>query len=212
MPEMLPDIKYIYDEKRKTVDSDNSLYMIQMYPDERYFSDWESRNKFISAVEKLVRGSDQYKKYINHLKKVKGLNYCQVMPNVTDQDAPIEMHHGPILTLYDICDIMIEYYLVKKYKISTFRIATAVLEEHFQERVQTVMLCETVHQQVHNGEIWLNYEMAHGDLNKFVKKYGIALSDEYINKINRYIDKSISNDTYGGEILELNNLLFKLID
>lgn len=210
MPENLPDIVYMYDDKKQTVDSDNSLYTIQMYQTSAYFGNWESRNNFIKAVEKLVRTNDRYSKYINHLKKKKGLNYCQVMPHITDEDAPIEMHHGPIFTLYDYVNIIIEYYLIKKMKISTMRIADTVLDEHIKDRIQTVMLCETAHQEVHQREIFLNYKMAHGDLNKFIKKYGMALSDEYIEKLNRYIDRSIVEDSCDNEIFKLNKEVLKL--
>ena len=67
MPKQLPNIDY--DEANLTVDSDSSLYNIPMYKPVEYFSSLESRNAFIKSVEKLVRTSDRYKKYISYLKK-----------------------------------------------------------------------------------------------------------------------------------------------
>ena len=110
MPRELPDI--IYDKSKITpiVDAKTSFYKILMYKDEDYLSNYESYVNFVKGCEKAVRNNDRYKKYINHLKKEVKLTKCQVLKNVTDQDASIEMHHGPIFTLFDICAIVIEYF------------------------------------------------------------------------------------------------------
>lgn len=210
MPKLLPDIEYGKDNTIPFIDSPNSMYRIPMYKTSEYFANLDSYVNFIKGVEKVVRTNDRYNKYINHLKTKYGLRFCQVLPEITDQDADIEMHHGPILTLYDYCAIILEYYLIKGWKVSTFRIADTVLDEHQKHRVQVVMLCETVHQEVHNREIFLNYKQAFGDLNAFIKKYGIAISEEYKEKINRYIDKSLMYDSNDFGILELNKTLIRL--
>ena len=184
--------------------------LFRSYKDAEYFANLESYVAFIKSVEKVVRTNDRYKKYINYLKKDYGMNHCQVLPDVTDLEAPIEMHHGPILTLYDYCAIILEYYLIKGWKVSSFRIADTVLDEHQKNRVQVVMLCETVHEEVHNREIFLNYKQGFGDLNAFVKKYGIALSEEYKEKINRYIDRSLTYDSNDFGILQLSKSLIRL--
>lgn len=210
MSKNLPDIIYLQDDKTPIVDSNNSMYQIPMYKNEQYFSNLESNSAFVSACEKAVRTNDRYKAYINYLKKVIGLNYCQVMPKITDDVAEIEMHHGPVFTLYDYCSIMIEYFLIKKKKISTFRIADAVLFEHEQNKIQTVMLSSTVHQEVHQREIFLNYKMGFGDLNSFIKKYSEAIGDDYIEKLNRYIDKSMMTDSDDYGVLQLSKTILNL--
>lgn len=210
MPKVLPDIIYTTEDNISYIDSHNSMYSIPMYKPSEYFANLESYVNFIKSVERVVRNNDRYKKYIHHLKTNYGLNHCQVLHNITDQDADIEMHHGPILTLYDYCAIIIEYFLIKKWKISTFRVADIVLDEHQKHRVQVVMLSETIHQQVHNREIFINYQQAFGDLNAFVKKYAIAISDEYKEKINRYIDRSLMYDSNDFGILTLSKTVMKL--
>ena len=117
MPKSLPDI--IYDKSNVTpiVDAKTSYYKIMMYKDEEYFSSYESYVNFIKGCEKAVRNNDRYKKYINYLKKEVKLNKCQVLKNVTDEDATIEMHHGPIFTLFDVCCIVLEYFIKKKWKL-----------------------------------------------------------------------------------------------
>lgn len=208
MPRELPDI--IYDKSKITpiVDAKTSFYKILMYKDEDYLSNYESYVNFVKGCEKAVRNNDRYKKYINHLKKEVKLTKCQVLKNVTDQDASIEMHHGPIFTLFDICAIVIEYFLIKKWKISTFRIADAVLDEHMKNRVQVVMVSSTVHEEIHNGDIFINYKQAYGDLPAFIKKYKIAMSDEYKDQLNRYIDRSLLYDSNDFGVLELNKELW----
>ena len=119
------------------------------------------------------------------------------------------MHHGPIFTLFDICAIVLEYFILKKWKISTFRIADVVLDEHQKNRVQVVMVSTTVHQEIHNGDIFINYHQAWGDLNAFIKKYRDAISDEYREQLNRYIDRSLLYDSNDFGILKLNDHLIK---
>ena len=209
MPKSLPDIIYNKENSTPVIDSNSSFYKILMYKDHDYFSNYESYVNFVKGIEKQVRQNDRYKKYINYLKKECKLNKCQVLKNITDEDADIEMHHGPIFTLFDVCAIVLEYFILKKWKISTFRVADAVLDEHQKNRVQVVMVSTTIHQEIHNGEIFINYHQAWGDLNAFIKKYKDAISDEYREQINRYIDRSLLYDSNDFGILKLNEHLLQ---
>lgn len=207
MPKALPDI--IYDKSNITpiVDAKSSFYTIHMYKKEDYFNNYESYINFVKGIEKAVRNNDRYKKYINYLKKEVKLDRCQVLKNVTDEDAKIEMHHGPIFTLFDICAIVLEYFLLKQWKISTLRVADVVLDEHQKNRIQVVMVSTTVHENIHNGDIFINYKQAWGDFNAFTRKYKDAISDEYRSQINRYVDRSLLYDSNDFGVLELNKNL-----
>jgi hypothetical protein len=207
MPKVLPDIIYEKTGNSPVIDAQTSMYQIPFNKNEEYFSSLESYNNFVKAVEKLVRTNDRYKRYIKHLKKIVGLNKCQVLSKITDDDAPIEMHHGPILNLYDYCVIMIDFYLSKGWKVTTFRIADAILYEHEQNRIQIVMLSETVHQEVHEREIFINYKQGYGDLRAFIDKYGAVINDDIKERINRYIDKSIMYDSNDYGIFRLSETL-----
>lgn len=210
MPKTLPEI--IYDKNKVTpiIDSRNSLYQIPFYKPTEYFSNIESYTNFIKSVERLVRTNDRYSKYIDYLKKEIKLDHCQVLSGLNDQDCDIEMHHGPIFNLFDYCAIVLEYFLMKQWKVTTFRIADTVLDEHQKNRIQIVMLSSTVHQEVHAREIFINYKQAWGDLNAFINKYGVAMSDEHKEKLNRYIDRSLIRDSDDFGILELSDLVQKL--
>ena len=210
MPRTLPDILYNSVYKNKEVDSNNALYKLEFYKSTRYFENYDCYQKFLHAVENSVRTDDRYKNYISYLKKNVKLDKCQVYKNVTDEDATIEMHHGPVFTLFDICAIVLEYFIYKQWEINTFIIADAVLEEHEKNRVQVVMVSSTVHEQIHNGDIFINIHQAWGDLNAFVKKYECVLdTNDYIKQLNNYIDRSLLYDSTDFSVLDLNPKLYK---
>ena len=209
MPKALPNI--LYDKTRATniIDSPIAPYQLIMFKDEDYLSNYDNYVGFVKGIEHTVRNNDRYKKYINYLKKKIKLNKCQILKNVTDEDASIEMHHGPIFTLYDVCAIVLEYYIMKGWKISTFSVADTVLEEHMRNRVGVIMVSTTMHEEIHEKNIFIHYKQAWGDINAFTKKYADAMSDEYREQINRYIDRCILYDSNDFGILELNKALIK---
>jgi hypothetical protein len=209
MPRTLPEIIYDKSAVTPTVDAQSSFYKISMYKDADYFASYESYVAFVKGIEYDVRHNDRYNKYISFLKKEVKLDRCQVLKNITDEDADIEMHHGPILNLFDICSIVLEYFMLKHWKISTFRVADAVLTEHQMNRVQVVMVSSTVHQEIHEGNIFINYHQAFGDLNAFIKKYAPAISDEYRTQINKYVDRSLMYDSNDFSVLDLSDNLWK---
>nr|DAR44607.1 MAG TPA: hypothetical protein [Caudoviricetes sp.] len=209
MPKALPNI--LYDKTRATniIDSPIAPYQLIMFKDEDYLSNYDNYVGFVKGIEHTVRNNDRYKKYINYLKKKIKLNKCQILKNVTDEDASIEMHHGPIFTLYDVCAIVLEYYIMKGWKISTFSVADTVLEEHMRNRVGVIMVSTTMHEEIHEKNIFIHYKQAWGDINAFTKKYADAMSDEYREQLNRYIDRCLLYDSNDFGILELNKALIK---
>ena len=191
MPKTLPEIIYAKDKITPIIDARSAHYHIPYFKGEDYFNSIDSYTAFIKGCEKAVRQNDRYSK------------------DIDDNDASIEMHHGPIFTLYDICSIVVEYFLAKKWKITTFRIADMVLDEHQKNRIQVVMLSSTIHEQVHQRNIFINMKQAYGDINAFLHKYGPYMNDEYKEKLNNYIDRSLLKDSTDFGILELNKKLYK---
>lgn len=190
-----------------TITSEMEIFDISFYKDKDYFVSLENYVAFIKGCEKLVRSSDEYTSFISQLKEIDLVN-CQVLGNVVaDDSVSIEMHHGPILTLFDYCAIIIDYHLRKNEKINSFMIANEVIDEHFANRVQTVMLSKTVHQLVDTGKIFINFKQARGDLNGFLQKYKSGLSDEHIRKINKYIELSEKYDSTDNGLLDLKNTI-----
>lgn len=210
MAKDLPNIIYLKDRNNLAIDSDSSNYILPFYKTKEYFANLEVYNSYVKEIEKLVRTDDRYNKYIAYLKNQVKLNKCQVLHNLTDDDVSIEMHHGPIFNLYDYCSIVLEYFILKNWQISTFKIANVVLDEHQRNHVQVVMLSTTIHEEVHTRNLFINYRQAHGDLNAFIKKYGIAFTEDHKEKLNRYIDKSIIYDSTDNGILGLSNKIYEL--
>lgn len=210
MAQTLPNIIYEREDGNATVDSPESMFKLQFEKTAEYMSNLESRNRFIKKTEQLVRRNDRYSKYIYELKTKKGLNHCQVLSHLTDKDCTIEMHHGPIFTLYDICDIMIDHFLRKGWEITTYDIADKVLDEHWANRIQVVMLSISIHQDVHDREIFISTDQAWGNLTEFLKRY--KLSPELREKYNRYMDRCQVLDSTAYDRLQLNEKIFERMD
>ena len=209
----IPNIEFKKPSKNPTIDSETSLYMIPFYKDAEYFSNLDNFVSFVKAVESMVRSSKFYKRYIKYLKDDMGLNFCQVLSNVRQEEddniLDIEMHHGPILTLFDYVSIVVDHLLYHNKKINTFIVADIVLDEHFKNNVQVVMLSKTVHEEVHEGNVFLNMKHAFGDLNTFLSKYRDGLSAEQITKINNYINLCEQYDSFDKQTLSLKDSIKK---
>lgn len=190
----------------KTISSDDTSDVIMMYKPVDYFSDLTAYTKFVKSVERVVRHSDDYKAFVNWVKNVLGMNFCQVSSSIVEGDATIEMHHGPIFTLFDYCSVILNDAIIRGDKISTFRIAKRVIEEHFAMRVQVVMLAKTNHEAITNRDLFLNIRQGIGNVDAFIKKYTHALDDEQKYKIWAYINYSKTNETFDTGILDVPNL------
>lgn len=202
----LPNINYKKVNKNPTIDSETAEFELPFYKDAEYFANLDNFISFIKSVEKLVRTSEYYKRYIAYIRNDIGLNCCQVLSNIQpdeEDNTELEMHHGPILTLFDYAAIITDYLLYTGKKITTFMVADLVLEEHFNNNIQVVMLSKTVHEQVGENVIFINLKQAFGDLNAFLKKYKNGLHEEQIEKINRYIELSQRYDSFDKNVLEL---------
>lgn len=204
----------IFDDYKSSfpiVDSGNSSYYIPFYKDDEFFSSYDNYVKFVKSVEKLVRKHTFYKKYISYLINVVGMNTCQVLSNIAVPDNPkqkkdltIEMHHGPILTLFDICSIVTNYLMNQpNTNITTFSVANIVLEEHRLNNIRVTLLTKTVHDMVHEDNIQLNYNMGFGDTATFLKKYASGVDRDMARKINKYIEWSKQNDSFDNNVLEV---------
>lgn len=196
-------------ESGPCVSSDDSMYYLSYDKGDEFFSIYENEVHFYKGVEDLVRHHPFYKKYIKYLIEVVGIKTCQVMPNIEIPDdkkskVTIEMHHGPMLTLFDVCEIVTQYYLAKRYEhITTAFIANVVIEEHRLNNVRTVLLSKSVHQQVTEGNVFLNYNMGFGDTETFLTKYREGITKPIADKINRYIQQSIEHDSYDNDVFRI---------
>lgn len=197
------------DETGPCVSSDASMYYLPYDKGEEYFSMYENEVHFYKGVEDLVRHHPFYKTYIKYLIEVVGMKTCQVLSNIEIPDdkkskVVIEMHHGPILTLFDIAQIVTTFWRKKSYpNITTCFIANEIIEEHRQNRIRVVLLSKSVHQQVTEGNVFLNYNMGFGDTEAFLVKYREGITRPIAEKINKYIKQSEEHDSFDNDVFKL---------
>lgn len=190
------------------VDSDNSNYYLEFDKSDDYFGYYDNEIAFYKGVEKAVRKhkfiQNIYPKYI---KEVVGVKCCQVMPGIEADDknkVKIEMHHGPILTLFDICEIVTKHMRANNYpNINTFTVANEVIEQHRQNNVRVVMASKSVHDKIHDDNIYLNYQQGFGDTLKFLELYKDGVDKDMKMKINEYIAWSMEHDSSDNDVLSL---------
>lgn len=190
----LPNIAYNGDISKFVTPAEYDDYeAISFYKDKEYFLDSVNFSNFVKAVERQVRTSDDYKKFISYIKNELGVNFCQVSSKIYGSDEPgakitVELHHGPLFTLYDIASVITNWFIMTDKKITTFRVTDKVLDEHFALRVQCIMLAKTNHEAVHNRDIFLHLNQGIGDIDAFIKAYTPFLDDEQKYKIWNYIN------------------------
>lgn len=216
MSNNIDNIIFSKSKSNPTVDTYDALYNLEYYRTNEYLAPLENFVPFIKNCESLCRKSLYYKKYIHYIKEEVGLTACQVLGNVQEVDPSdnlIEMHHGPLLTLFDYCTIITNYLLYNRYKFNEFTVAKMVMEEHYNNRVEVIMVCETVHDLLHSpGGPFVELDQGFGDVYGFLKKYKNGLDSNLIYKINRYYDKSVNIGTQDYKLFEINNFANKMND
>ena len=65
MGQNLPSIEYSQIEGKSIIDSPNSMYMIEFEKGDEFFSNMDSKVKFIKDCERLVRDNDRYNRLWN---------------------------------------------------------------------------------------------------------------------------------------------------
>ena len=178
----------------RSLDANSNIILINTEKDynivDEYFFEPSSDaavNKFIKDVERLVRQSDEYKKYIKYLTNTHELTNDVLMANIDTNMAALEFHHYPF-TLYDIVDIMLEYYMYNKHKVTSINLAEKVLVEHYENRIGLARLTVTNHELAHEGALFVPLSAVFGDVNAFIDKYYDFISDELMIKYNKLID------------------------
>lgn len=199
-------IKYIGDVSKFIEAEDDPYAVISLNKDVDYFQDDTNYTKFVKKCEQEVRKSKDYKKFISYIKTILGINFCMVSSSIYDTDATIEMHHGPIFTLYDITSVILNYFIKTGKKINTLRIADAVLQEHYELRAQVVMLAITNHEAAHNRDLFLNVKQGIGNLTEFISLYKDYLDDIQKYKIWNYLNMCKANPSFDRGYLDVDHI------
>lgn len=182
------------EENNNQVIKGSNSYYKQAYRVERFYEAKEF-DKYVKSIEKLVRQSEEYEKYIGFLRNVIGLHTCTFLGNVTDEMADIEFHHYPF-TLYDIVVTVLDNELMNGKSITSFEIASKVIELHFNHKVGLVPLTKTAHELVHAGKIFINLNQVYGYYTKFIEEYAKAINPALIEGYNSLVEMSFENSVY----------------
>ena len=199
----IPNITYNGNLAKNISTEDDYYESISYFKTIDDFIDESSYSKFVKSVENLVRTSNDYKVFIAYIKDTLGLDFCQVFSKISDVDATIEFHHGPIFTLYDICEVELTKFIKTGQRINTFRVADSVLNLHFDLKVGGVLLCKTAHEMVHEQEVFINVNQCIGDVNTYIKENAKYFTPEVKYKLWSYYNMCQSNESFDKGGLDL---------
>lgn len=142
------------------------------YPQEYDPFDEKSMKKYFVELKKMVRSSIEYQSLIEFL-KLMGLDHCSIMPNLTNQGkskVKIEIHHHP-MDLETICRVIYKKRLQCGEPTDTRSTAYEVMWNHYSLLVGLIPLCETVHELVHSGVLFINANKVYGFYKHFIDRY-----------------------------------------
>ena len=150
--------------------------------------DDKSKTKLIKTVEKYVRSSIEYKKWLTFLKGTLSIDFqCYHTGNLPSM-CSLEIHHHPY-TLFQLVDIMILNMQDELYTI--FDLAKNVMKLHFMNLVGFVPLCISSHENYHAQILDIPIEVCEGNWRNLEKVLHIP---EYIaSDIKRKISITFNN-------------------
>ena len=198
----LPNIVYKGDFSKYIETEDSKYDCISFNKPSDFFMLTENYTRFVTACEKMCRKHPDYKHYVDYITDIVGINFCQVSSQIYNTDAEIQMHHGPLFTLWDYTSVILNSFERENKKINTFRIVNQLLDEHYALNVQTVMLAITNHEAVHNRDLFLNLKQGYGNLGGFIEKYHKAFTDDQKYRILKYIDICESVDSFDNHLFD----------
>jgi hypothetical protein len=156
--------------------------------DDKYFK------KFIKAVESLIRRSNEYRDFVAHILS-DGSQSCAFFQNITSEEATVEVHHHP-LTLYEIVEIVAEKKFLEEIPITTYDIADEVLKLHWDNKVGVVVLSKTVHELVHQGDIFIGIDKVLGRVAEFAAEHEEGFNEIHLAKIEKLIEDTRRGRVY----------------
>lgn len=202
---------YLAQEYINTQDSIPTIYFprceypLMFYQTRDTLADIDKYKNFIDNCIHRFRKSRTYKSYKSYLMSM-GLDRCQVIGNIQDGMANIEMHHN-FLTIYDITILISQHILNTVGRCTTFDIISLLMQEHRNNNIPIVMLSETVHQLYHDTpDFYIPLSMTFGKWWDLLIKYRYGITLDIAYKVIKYIQNCQRNN-------ELNSVeFFKLSD
>lgn len=196
-----------YDDKNPAVHSPYATNDLLFYQTKETLADVDTFRNFLKNAESRFRASKEYKAYKAYLIEYLGIDRCQVMGNITTEDADIELHHN-VLGLFDICLLITSHVINTVGIITTFDLVQLLIEEHKQNRVGVTFLCETAHQMYTNDpNAYIPPEMTFGRWWELLSIYRYGITYDIAAKVINYIKKFQNNLPLSVQLLQQEEIL-----
>ena len=172
-------------------------------------NDEKDFEKYIKDIEKCVRGSIEYRRFIEYLRTYMDMDKCSFIANAKkdhDNNIKIEIHHYPF-TLYDICRIVYNKRMYNNESLEWTMVSKEVMQLHYELLVGLIPLSKTVHKLAHNEWIFIPVNNVLGNWNHFYAVYKDYMGPDQADVLQRIIEFSESYDKERNEeILMQNNI------
>lgn len=178
--------------------------------------DEKDYEKFVVEVEKQVRRSFEYRKFINYIRDNMQMNQCAFLKGVTNEesfDIKIEIHHYPF-SLRDIVEIVIRKRQYYRESLEVQMVAKEVMELHYKLIVGLIPLSQTVHELAHSQKLFIPTDKVMGRYNLFVQYYKPFCDPDQLETLDRIEKYSIEqvNPVLNTNILETNKVYYDVED
>lgn len=207
LTEIFKTIKIEDDFSHKENDKGNVILIspegdkLKFYKTKKDLADQVAFERFVSACEKGVRSDPRYTAYKASLLE-QGFNRCAFYGKIDTNKVTLEMHHGPMFNLFEIISIITDHMLSEWNLVCTMDVVDEVLTAHELKLVQTIMLTETAHQMVHDGDIFTHYHQAFGDIMGFIKRYKNGFKKEHCHTMKTYLSYCELNNATDNDMLK----------
>lgn len=175
---------------------------LKFYKTKKDLADPDGFERFIKSCEKAIRSDPRYTAYKSRLME-QGFNRCAFYGKIDPEKITLEMHHGPIFNLYEIVSIVTDCMLSEDGLVCTMDVVNEVLCAHERKEIQTIMLSQTVHEMVHDGDIFTHFNQAFGNILAFVKRYKKGIRKEHLHTMITYIKQCESEDATDNDMLKV---------
>jgi hypothetical protein len=173
-------------------------------------------DKYIKDIEKEVRRSDEYKRFIRYLRENLDMNKCAFLKDVSNKetyDIKIEIHHYPF-TLRDICEIVYRKRRYYNESLLVMMVAKEVMILHYKLIIGLIPLSETVHELAHSGSLFIPVDHVLGRYNIFVDLYKPFCDPEQLETLDRIekYSKEQSSQLLNTSIIDQNYIRYEIED
>ncbi len=166
--------------------------------------------KAIKAIERLIRGSLEYRNYFQYLKNNLDMRRCTYLPNLQTglYSMHIELHHTPF-TLYDLTETVVIRHIQDHGSALEFDVASEVMELHYANVVGLIPLSPTVHELVHSESMDVNPNLVYGNWKDYAQRYRPYFSEASEEKYSKAIAFDGVDTTRIPEVLKVKYTLLQ---